>query len=62
MTPFRLLKFLRLWSAITVLAILCITGLEAYAIHRGADPSTLRITTALIAGLAGAGLGRFVIR
>lgn len=60
MTPYRLRKLLKLWSAITVLAILCITGLEAYAIHRGAEPSALRISTALIAGLAGAGLGRYI--
>lgn len=60
MTPYRRLKFLRLWAGITVLAILCITALESFAIARGVESAALPVSIALIAGLAGAGLGRLL--
>jgi len=60
LTPKRKIYFLKLWSAIAVLAILCITGLEVSAMWLGVDTPRVRLADTLLACLASAVLGKMI--
>lgn len=60
MTPFNKSNVARRWAAVAALGILAITGVEVYALSQGINGTALTASLAAIAGLGGAGIGRFL--
>ncbi len=58
MTPFTRRQIAKAWAAVALLGILCVAGLESYALSQGINGSTLTASLTAIAALGGAGLGR----
>ena len=48
----------RAWAVVPVVGILCIAGLESYALSQGINGTALTAALTAIAALGGAGLGR----
>ena len=53
-------RFSRPWAIVALTGILAVFGLETVALSQGIDGTALTASVAAIAGLGGAGIGRFL--
>jgi len=59
MIPFNKINVARRWAAVAGLGILAVTTVELYALSQGINGTALTASLGAIAGLGGAGIGRF---
>jgi len=60
MTPIKKINSARRWATVAALGILSVTAVEIYALSQGINGTALTASLAAIAGLGGAGIGRFL--
>ena len=53
-------RFSRPWAVVAGMGIVAVSGIETYALSQGIDGTALTVSLAAIAGLGGAGIGRFL--
>jgi hypothetical protein len=59
MTPINKSNLARRWASVAALGIVAVTSVELYALSQGINGTALTASLAAIAGLGGAGIGRF---